>query len=335
MTQPIETEGEIAKDREKLLRKRKSKLRGRFVTCDGHARPEILWQLAMRVPRMPGVRRGDAAENESGAGGVGTAEHSDDLVAGRSARQDRAMACVERVLGAGAWTVWAVVIAVPLADALSRGWLPQTVLVGALALGVGCTCWLLVMLDMATYRPRLFAVCSGPPEEFFGALGRLSPSLKDQVQTIVVSRPRTFKRAKEQEQSLLEEANTFLLLDGIRARITRRVLHRLAAIVGSLGVIGFGLSLVTKGGLVVTASGAADPGGDLPAHVSFALGAFYGYGDVYSAHAPVGYAFMALVAASFAAVVYFILTDIITSQSEFRVNLRHAAESYVLQNSRI
>ena len=42
---------------------------------------------------------------------------------------------------------------------------------------------------------------------------------------------------------------------------------------------------------------------------------------------------MTVVAASFMAVVYFVLTDIIASQGEFRFNLRAAAESYVVQNS--
>ena len=132
---------------------------------------------------------------------------------------------VEHVFDGVAWTVWALVLATPLAAALFD-WHPQSTTAGILFLAAGAVCWAVIMLDMVTYRPRLFASCAGPAHLFFVSLSRMHLTLEDRVESIAICRTRTFRSAKFQAESLLQEANEFFLLAEIRGRITRRILDQ-------------------------------------------------------------------------------------------------------------
>ena len=118
-----------------------------------------------------------------------------------------------------------------------------------------------------------------------------------------------------------------------------RVFHRLGALLASLALLGYGLSAATGGDLLRSCSSLSQCGADhsavtLPEHVYFSLIAFFnGFSDLQLVHSVVGYAYLFTVVVSFVAVVYFFVTDAIASQSEFRANMRAAAESFVLQQS--
>ena len=202
---------------------------------------------AVDAPAGPEVQPSEGAQARD-------AENMDGGVVG----PESAMDFVEHVFDGVAWTVWALVLATPLAAALFD-WHPQSTTAGILFLAAGAVTWAVIMLDMVTYRPPLFASCAGPAELFFVSLSRMHLTLEDRVESIAISRARTFRSAKFQAESLLQEANEFFLLAEIRGRLSRRILHRLAAIVGSLALMSYGLSLLSDNGLILPAAGTARP----------------------------------------------------------------------------
>ena len=58
-----------------------------------------------------------------------------------------------------------------------------------------------------------------------------------------------------------------------------------------------------------------------------------GYGDVAPSKDLAGYAYLAAIIATFALVVYFVLTDVVASHGEFRMNIRAAAATLVTKRS--
>lgn len=309
-----EIEWELARSESRAAHKQGRKIRWWLVEGDGDSRPSCLWRTVAKVLKV--IKRNN--ENQ----------------------EDPAKKIVEVALALAAWASWATVLGLGLADGISSHGDTQSVIYGNQSLGivvlsVGSLFLVTVLTDIGSYKPRVFAQCAGPPEDFFTKLATLAPTLKNQVKAIEVPERKTdtWKAAKELEQGLLAECHQFLLLDDLRARITVRTLHRLAALIGSLALIGYGFSTIANG--EVLAQVHATHGIGLPEQVYFALVTFFtvGFGDLYPVHSAVGYTYVTIIVSSFAAVVYFILTDIVASHGEFRFNIRAAAETFVLEHS--
>lgn len=318
---PIETDWEKDKARRKERKTTRRRLRRRMVDADRDSRPAVLSRMAFLIlnRRWPSVTGYDDDDDVA---------HDDEA----------AQRLVERVLLANAWMVWAVFGGFTFWDGLRSGDYPQSyayahVWIGALLLAFATTSLVLLMIDIASYRPRLFSVCIGPADEFFEELSHHSMSLRDWVQTIRASSVSTLSEAKDYERTLLAESHQFLLLDGLRTRVTRRVLQRLTSLVGGLAIFGYGLSAVTQGDVV---HGLA-AGAGLPEHSYFTLVGFLtvGFGDLYPTHRAAGYGFTALVLGTFALVAYFVLTELAASHGEFRSNIRTAAEAMVMEHAQL
>jgi hypothetical protein len=326
MSKPaIELDWELEKDRKKEAKKRGHAIRKRLVMGDGSSRPSFLVDLSGRLldSRAP-----------SAHGSNGNHETQD----------ERAQVNVEIFFRVMAWLAWFTVIGLVVLTGVFPG-IKQFFFESRAAAIVldawSLVCLFTVMLDVATYQPRLFALCSGPPMTFFHGLSKLSTTLKMQLEQISNESPKTWRRVKELEQGLLAESSEFLVLGGVRTRVIFRVLHRLAAIVASLALLGYSLSAVTHGELLATCARAGEHGcvtsaTSVPEHVYFALDSFFtGFSDITLMHDVFGYGYLTIIVISFTAVVYFFLTEVVASQSEFRANMRSAAESYVLQQSRL
>jgi hypothetical protein len=320
----IELDWELEEDRKKVARKRAKAIRKRLVMGDGNSRPSFMVVCATRLP------------------GVHPPRPPEEL--GEDQQNEKAQVRIERFFWGMSWLAWVSVIGL----VLITGTFPETkrfffehraagIVLGAWSL----TCLSMVMLDVATYQPRLFALCSGPPMKFFYGLSKLSTTLKMQLDQIATESPNSWRRAKELEQGLLAESSEFLVLGGVRTRVIFRVLHRLAGIVASLALLGYGLSAITHGDLLASCqhvgeSGCTTSATSVPEHIYFALDAFFtGFSDISLVHDVFGYGYLTVIVLSFTAVVYFFLTEVVASQSEFRANMRSAAESYVLQQSRL
>jgi hypothetical protein len=273
-------------------------------------------------------------------------EHTLETADEKEKAKQRAQGGVEKILAAAAWTAWVATGSAFAVDAILAHGNSRSVVHDCPAAGIGIVILAMallatIMFEVATYRPRIFAECLGPPEEFFRSLAELSPELEDIVQRIAHEQPGSWQRVKYLEQGLVAESLGFVTPDGIRAKVNLRIFGRLIGLLASLALLGYGLSAATQGDLLRNCSGtihcgAAQSAVTLPEHVYFSLVAFFnGFSDLQLVHNFVGYTYLAVVAVSFVAVAYFFLTDVIASQAEFRANIRTAAESFVLQQSRL
>jgi hypothetical protein len=221
-------------------------------------------------------------------------------------------------------------------------WLPLNAhpVLAAMFGAIGLAGLILVFLDLATYRPRLFTLASaGPPsrlaggasassgaEEFFSALAEHSDDLKRVVQELRVVPPGTWSEVTIQEENLLKEASNFFLLDHLRAAVTTLVVKRFVLILVALTLVAYGLA-----GL--------DPHvvRNMPAHADilwygyFTVSVFFtiGFGDLLPGH-PWGFAFVGLTLVTLVLTTYFVLSDIGMSYLQFETNVRHCARRFVM-----
>jgi hypothetical protein len=304
---------ESAWDERSDSRKRRRVIRRRLVKGDWGSRPSFLW----RTVATAFARFGKPSKTQ----------------------QQKAQAWVEGILWGVAWSAWIGVVCLAVAGGIWGPFMLGHIFWGTTTVAVGIALLFLVMIDLGSYRPRLFAQCLGPPKIFFHSLAKLSPEMEDQVCNIENDEPDSWRDVKDWEQILIAESTEFVLPDGIRTRIILRMLHRLAAIVASLALVGFGLSSATDGSLLAVCGHAVHDScvgspSSMPEHIYFSVDAFFtGFSDIRLVHNGAGYAYLTLIVISFTAVVYFFLTEVVASQSEFRANMRSAAESFVLQES--
>lgn len=306
----LELPSEHAHDARKQLRRRRKAVRARFVKAERDMRPALMWRSLSFLLRHVGMTAKGA--------------------------RDCAQTTVEWIFLVFLWGVWIILAAFFFADIVRHRQASQDLFYGhiggaIIALTVALAGLLCVFVDLMTYRPRLFARCAGLPGEFFRELAQFSTSLNEEVGKIIAADAGTWSQVKELEQGLLHESHQFLLLDSLRFRITRRVLNRLINLVASLTLVGYSLSAISHGKLLV----GAGTGTGIAEHAYFTLVTFFtiGFGDVHPRHTLLAYSYVLLIVATFTAVVYFVLTDIVASHSEFRTNIRGAAEGFVLQNS--
>lgn len=301
-----------ANDDERRDRRRKRRrLRRRLVAADPDSRPTAVYAGIARVLRVVGV--------------------------GETAALQRAQRIGEAILRGATWTAFGLFVALLIADGIRAGRKPQSFIFDRLwlsivVLTIALVCLVLVLIDLASYRPRLFAGCTKSVEAFFDDLAGFSQSLRKQLSAIAKAAPATWSEVKEFEEDLLAESHQFLLLDGIRFRITLHIVRRLFVLLASLALVGYGLSGVTHGEML---AGHLAAGIGLAEHTYVALATFFtlGFGSIHPAHDAVGYAYLTLILIVFVAVVYFVLTEVVASQSDFRTNIRCAAEAFVIQKS--
>lgn len=279
---------------------------------DGKSRPAFLWRFVAAVLR---------------------------ILNPKGSHREHAMVIVEQTMTLACYTVLAASAALVIAD-VCNATSPHSVvaneaLPGAFVLAAALTLTSLIMIDISSYKPRIFAACSGRPELFFHELARLSPTLRNQVEEVKGAKPHTWKQVKELAHLLLAESHQFLLVDKLRLQITLRLMTRLVSLLLSLALIGYGLEAVTHSPLLApTNSVMADAG--LTEYAYFAVITFFtiGFGDVHPSHHPAGYAYLAVIILCFITVFYFVLSEIVSSHGEFRVNIKTAAESFVVERSR-
>jgi hypothetical protein len=298
-------------DERRDRRRRRRRLRRRLVAADSDSRPTVVFSGIARVLRAFGTDGSVALQ--------------------------RAKRIVEASLRGATWTAFLVFVSLLIADGIRGGDRPQSFIFNHLwlsiaVLAISLCCLVLILIDLASYRPRLFAGCSKSVSAFFDDLARFSESLEKQIDAIASSMPTSWSEVRECEENLLAESHQFLLLDGIRFRVTLHVLSRLFVLLASLALVGYGLSGVTRGDML---EGPLADGIGLAEHTYVAVATFFtlGFGSIHPAHDAVGYAYLTLILAVFVAVVYFVLTEIVASQSDFRTNIRCAAETFVVQNS--
>lgn len=305
-------------------RRQEAQIRRDLVRGDGDSRPDWCWKALRRLRKEHRHETPDLQEEAKG----------------------KAQTTVEKILTVFAWGSLIAATLVAAVDAIFADGDSKSVIYGGTAAGVCITALAavflaVIMFEIATYRPRIFAECLGPPADFFNSLAELSPELESQVEKITHEQPESWRRVKHLEQGLIAESIDFVTPDGIRAKVNLRVFHRLTGLLVSLALLGYGLSAATHGDLLrscvdMAHCGSGQSAMTFPEHVYFSLAAFFnGFSDLQLVHNVAGYAYLAVVVVSFVAVVYFFLTDAIASQTEFRANMRTAAESFVLQQSRL
>jgi hypothetical protein len=314
---------ELGRQETKSRKRLQGEIRRSLVKGAGDSRPRLMWRCVRWLRR----------------------EHKKETAELREQAKQRAQANLETIFAYLAWASWLAVVLVWGVDVAfsgsERSVIYDSMTAGIAVAALGLVLLVTTMVDIASYRPRLFAQCLGPADEFFESLAELSPDLDDHVDRIAHEQPETWQRAKKLEQGLLVESTRFIVPDGVRSRIIRRVFQRLVGLIASLALLGYGLSAATGGGLLracpnVKQCGAGQSAMTLPEHLFFSVVSFFnGFSDLQLVHDVAGYAYLVVIVISVVAVVYFFLTDVVASQGEFRANMRAAAESYVLQNSKL
>jgi hypothetical protein len=204
--------------------------------------------------------------------------------------------------------------------------------IALLVIATGCL--VLVVLDLATYQPRLFALASFsiPSGELFNELGVLSISLRQYLTEIASTPPTSYRSLKIMEENLIIEVNHFDLLDDLRYRITRRILLRFICIVLALSLCAYLLSSLTAGHFIHGL--APDP--TFLKHIYYTSVLFFtiGFGDITPYHNVVGYLFVDLCAIILVIITYFIFSTILSGYYDFEDNIRRAAHNYIITLSR-
>jgi hypothetical protein len=318
MTEPaLELEWELDRDRRKAAEKRIKILRKRMV-MGAYFPDSVLRRVTWLIPESH----------------TGVDEHG----------HQRAEVFMQKLFWIIAWVTLAslasLVTAAAITDSVGEFLFEHRL--AAIALGLfGLACLALIMFDIAIYQPRVFALCSRSPTGFFRSIAQVSPTLEQHLKLIAEEKPTSWKRVKELENGLRAEAVDFLSLEGIRARLILRVLHRLAAVIASLALFGYGLAAATSTHALVICERAAQAGcttgsKSVPDYGYFSLDSFFtGFSDISLVHAPAGYAYLGLTVVTFTVIIYFIFTEVISSQNEFHANFRASAESFVLQHSKL
>lgn len=227
--------------------------------------------------------------------------------------------------------VWVGAIALVAVEAIHRGGtslLYHDSTGAALILGAALICLVLLFFDVASYRPRLFALADRDGlrlmREFAAQSGDFSAIFKELRETP----PADWAQIPGRQQLFLSAIGQFVEVGHIRARIATYVLSRLGALLGALGLTAYALSTLTSGNVM---HGAANRAG-LAEHLYFVVtqAITIGFGDIRPDHNLWGYAILMLSVLIMAGVVYFVLAEVVAMQAQFRVDLRAMVERYVV-----
>lgn len=227
--------------------------------------------------------------------------------------------------------VWALAISLLGAEAFrahATSLLYGHKVAATLLLLVSLGCLILVFVDIASYRPRLFAFADNSGSALIDAFEDQSGDLEAAFSEFHATPLTKWSQVPSRQEQILSLINQYVEVGGLRARIAARILHRLTALLVALGLIAYALSTLTGGEVVEHA--AANAG--LAEHLYFvvAQAMTIGFGDLHPQHGLWGYALMGLSVLTMAAIVYFVLAEVIASQAQFRTDLRTAVERYVV-----
>jgi Ion channel len=191
----------------------------------------------------------------------------------------------------------------------------------------------IAIVDLATYRPRLFVLSSRDCRQFFRKLAEFSVDFESYLREIRNTPARTWRQIARFQDNLIKEAASVILVDRLRARITLRILIRLGALLFGLSLFCYSLSY-SGGRDLIAGPGHSASVGYVP-HLYFTIVTFFtiGYGDIYPANDLVGYAFVFVSVVTIVLVTYFLIAEVLAAQFEFNTNLRKSAQSYILRIS--
>ncbi len=206
-----------------------------------------------------------------------------------------------------------------------RGW-------ATLGLLISIVLMVVAIIDIATYKPRLFTLSSSDCRQFFRKLAEFSGDFDSYLREIRNTPAKTWRQIARFRDNLIKEAANVIIVDRLRSRITLRVLVRIGSLVLGLSLLCYMLSY-TAGQDVL--AGAAPAGGGYIAHLYFTAVTFFtiGYGNIYPANNLIGYSFTFLCVLVIALVFYFFIAEALAAQFAFTSNLRDSAESYILRIS--
>ncbi|MDA0169577.1 ion channel [Solirubrobacter taibaiensis] len=303
-------EAELNRDQRSEARRRYRKTRKRLVAPDRDSRPPWTRRGLIYVLRL--FTRGNAAS-----------AHKIELWA---------KGVVETVFSFAAAITLVVAVAFVVADAAwasepDRGIIGQSPLGSWFALIVFAVLLAILIVELLTYRPRVYVSCSVTPSVFFTELAKLAPSLAESVERIRKSPSANLKDMKECEQDLVLECHGYLLLEALRIRILGGLAYRMLTIFAAVALVGYALSGSTND--VIEGHGTTT--GDLVSHLYFSVTTFFtiGFGDIGTHHSAAGYAYLTVIVLTVLAVAYFVIAELVSSHGAFRADLRAAAATFV------
>lgn len=231
------------------------------------------------------------------------------------------------------WLIWgAVVVLVAIEAVHQRGTslLYHDLIGAAFVLGVALICLVLIFFDVASYRPRLFALVDRDGFRLLREFAEQSGDFRAVFKEFRATPPDDWTQVPDRQQLILSAIGQFVELGHIRARVAGHVLCRLGGLLGALGLAAYALSALTDGNVI---RGAAAEAG-LAEHLYFVVtqAITIGFGDIQPDHNPWGYALLMLSVVVMAGVVYFVLAEVVAMQAQFRADLRMAVERYVVSN---
>jgi hypothetical protein len=212
---------------------------------------------------------------------------------------------------------------------VDAGWATPFVWFYWVGLFLALSALLLIVIDIVTYKPLLFALLENArsPKKFFEQLRKVSDSIDGVLTEIEAAPPDSYGTLKELEENVLSETNNYCLLDTLRLRVTCCMLGKVLSMLLALSTVSYCCTHVVPGGLIVSR---LHPETDVVSHAYFVVATFFtiGYGDLVPTR-PYGYAFVGLCAALLVLTTYFMFAFLISSFSEFKSDVRQATHSYL------
>ena len=98
------------------------------------------------------------------------------------------------------------------------------------------------IIDLATYRPRLFTLSSSDCRQFFRKLAEFSGDFDSYLREIRNTPAKTWRQIARFRDNLIKEAANVIIVDRLRARITLRVLVRVGSLVLALSLLCYMMS---------------------------------------------------------------------------------------------
>lgn len=229
--------------------------------------------------------------------------------------------------------VWALVVGLLVTEAFRRGAtsiLYEKDAAAVALLVVALVCMALIFIDVASYRPRLFALADLSGTKLISAFRDNSGDFRAVFREFAATPLTKWAQVPGRQEKILSAITQYMQVGAMRAEVACRVLNRLGALLAALALVAYSLSALTHGDVVQHA--AANAG--LAEHLYFVIAQAMtiGFGDLHPQHGAWGYVLMGLSVLTMAAIVYFVLSEIIANQSQFRSDLRTAVERYVVSN---
>jgi len=242
----------------------------------------------------------------------------------------------ERVFRINLLLVYGTSLALAITDYV-RGRLHLTAIMyehggwAVLGLALSIILMIVAIIDLATYKPRLFTLSSSDCRQFFRKLAEFSGDFDSYLHEIRNTPAKTWRQIARFRDNLIKEASNVIIVDRLRARIILRVLVRIGSLVLCLSMLCYMMSYATGHDVL---AGAPDSGGYIP-HLYFTAVTFFtiGYGNIYPANDLIGYLFTFVCVLIIALVFYFFIAEALAAQFAFSGNLRDSAESYILRIS--